>query len=120
MPLPLLSESECVTDLLMHTNPSTVICNDILTCELPQEEYDLVTMIGSALHEIGAYTQTFEKISEIMRPGGYFMYMDFDKYHKKEELLALLPKINMEIEQVEEYKRYSSMSFYCMKIRRIV
>lgn len=102
-----------------HTNPSIVICSDFLGCELPVMEYDLVTMIGSALNEIGVYRKTFEKISQIMKPNGQFLYMDFSKYHKKEELLSILDELNMKLERIENYDRYPSMSFYCMKIRKI-
>lgn len=101
-----------------HTNPSVVICSDFLGCELPAMEYDLVTMIGSALNEIRVYRKTFEKISKMMKPNGQFLYMDFNKYHKKEELLSKLDDLNMELERLEEYDRYPSISFYCMKIRR--
>ncbi|MCJ8013211.1 class I SAM-dependent methyltransferase [Paenibacillus sp. KQZ6P-2] len=101
-----------------HTNSSVVICGDFLTCMLPSMEYDLVTMIGSALNEIGEYRKTFEKISDIMKPNGQLMYMDFNNYHKKEELLSVLHDLNMELERLEEYDRYPSITFYCMKIRR--
>ncbi|WP_199618091.1 methyltransferase domain-containing protein [Paenibacillus alkalitolerans] len=102
-----------------HTNPSNVTCGDFLACMLPKMEYDLVTMIGSALREIGKYRNTLEKISEIMKPNGHLMFMDFDKYHKKDELLGVLHELNLELERLEEYNRYPSVGFYCMKIRKI-
>jgi hypothetical protein len=46
----------------------SVICEDFLTCELPQDHYDLVTMIGSALQETGEYRKGLQKISEVLKP----------------------------------------------------
>lgn len=100
-----------------HPNASTVICEDFLTCELPQT-YDLVTMIGSALQETGAYRKGLQKISEVLKPDAQFMYMDFDRYHKKEDLFELLTELNFELMQIEEYNRFSNVSFYCMKIQK--
>lgn len=102
-----------------HPNSSNVICEDFLTSMLQRMDYDLVTMIGSALQEIGTYREVFHKISNMLKPSGHLMYMDFEKYHNKEKLLEILRDLNMEIERIEEYNRYSSISFYCMKIRRI-
>ncbi|SCY79650.1 Methyltransferase domain-containing protein [Paenibacillus polysaccharolyticus] len=100
-----------------HPNASTVICEDFLACELPQT-YDLVTMIGSALQETGAYRKGLQKISEVLKPNAQFMYMDFDRYHKKEDLFELLTELNFELMHIEEYNRFSNVSFYCMKIQK--
>ena len=102
-----------------HPNPSNVICCDFLTCPLPETEYDLVTMIGSTAREIGAYSATFEKIGSILKPNGYVMYMDFERYFKKEELSDMLHLLNMKIEKLQEYDRFLKTRFYCMKIRKI-
>lgn len=102
-----------------HPNCSNIICEDFLTCKLQRMDYDLVTMIGSALQEIGAYRKVFEKISDILKPNGYLMYMDFNKYNNKEKLQEMLHELSMELVEIEEYKRYSNIKFYCMKIRRI-
>lgn len=101
-----------------HLNPSTVRCDDFLTCPLPIREYDLVTMIGSALNEIGAYRKTLTKICDILKPSGHLMYMDLVKYHRKEELLDILDVLKLKLETIEEYERYPSIGFYCMKLAR--
>jgi len=100
-----------------HTNPSTVKCCDFLECELPAAAYDLVTMIGSAGFEIGAYRKTFEKIKKILKPNGQLLYMDFHKYSNLEDILSIVHDVGMELEQQEQYDRYPSIHFYCMKIR---
>nr|WP_154958878.1 class I SAM-dependent methyltransferase [Paenibacillus xylanexedens] len=100
-----------------HPNASTVICEDFLACELPQT-YDLVTMIGSALQETGEYRKGLQKISEVLKPDAQFMYMDFDRYHKKENLFELLTELKFELKHIEEYNRFSNVSFYCMKIQK--
>lgn len=99
-----------------HLNCSDVICDDILNNHL-SKNYDLVTMIGSALQEIGSYKKVFEKILRLLKPNGHLMFMDFVKYQKKEELLDILYEVGMELVHIEEYNRYSSIRFYCMKIR---
>lgn len=101
-----------------HPNPSTVMSGDFLTFDLPIGEYDLVTMIGSTLNEIGVYRRTFEKIGEILKPGGILMYMDFDRDDRKDKLPDLLPHWHMETEKVETYDRFSSLKFFNMKIRK--
>ncbi|MBD2866776.1 class I SAM-dependent methyltransferase [Paenibacillus oceani] len=102
-----------------HPNPSAVRCDDFLTCPLPSMEYDLVTMIGSALNEIGAYRKTFTAISAMLKPGGHLMYMDLVKYHRKEELLDILGELKWRLEAIEAYERYPSIRFYCMKLVRL-
>ncbi|WP_289373688.1 class I SAM-dependent methyltransferase [Paenibacillus silvae] len=103
-----------------HPNASTVICDDFLACKLPQGHYDLVTMIGSALQETGAYRRCFEKISEVLKPEAQFMYMDFDKYHKKEDLFELLSELKFELMHIEQFNRFSNVGFYCMKLKRVL
>lgn len=103
-----------------HPNASTVICEDFLVSKLPQHHYDLVTMIGSALHETGAYRKALQKISDVLKPNGQWMYMDFDKYHKKEELFEILHELKLELVHIEEFNRYPNASFYCMKIRKLI
>lgn len=102
-----------------HPNSSKIICEDFLTCKLQRMNYDLVTMIGSALQETGAYREVFEKISYILKPNGYLMYMDFDNYNNKEKLQEILHELCIEVEEIEEYNRFSNTRFYCMKIRRL-
>ncbi|GIP18147.1 hypothetical protein J40TS1_37890 [Paenibacillus montaniterrae] len=102
-----------------HPNSSNIICEDFLTCKLQKMDYDLVTMIGSALQEIGAYREVFEKISYILKPNGHLMYMDFDKYNNKDKLQAILHEVRLEVVEMEEFNRFSNSGFYCMKIRRI-
>ncbi|WP_427051628.1 hypothetical protein [Paenibacillus sp. TC-CSREp1] len=77
-------------------------------------------MIGSALQETGAYRRCFEKISEVLKPEAQFMYMDFDKYHKKEDLFELLPELKFELMHIEHFNRFSNVSFYCMKLKRVL
>lgn len=101
-----------------HPNPSTVVCGDFVTCDLPAGEFDLVTMIGSTLNEIGVIGGTFEKIGEILKPGGALMYVDFDQDDRKDNLLDLLPQWHMETEKVETYDRFSNIRFFIMKIRK--
>lgn len=76
--------------------------------------------IGSALHETGAYRKALQKISDILKPNGQWMYMDFDKYHKKEELFELLHELKFELVHIEEFNRYPNVSFYCVKIRKLI
>lgn len=101
-----------------HLNPSYVICSDFLKCEFSLRSFDLITIIGSTLNEVGVYRKTFERVSNLLKPGGHLFYMDLHKYNAKEKLLGMLPELDMDVEVSEEYDRYPSIRFYCIKIKK--
>lgn len=97
-----------------HDNPSQVVCDDFISCPLPQNEYDLLTIIGSTLTQIGNPTEVFNKIYEVMKPEGYLFLMNFESNLGKGEITDLLSSNGFSVDTVEEFDRYPSVKFYCL------
>jgi SAM-dependent methyltransferase len=64
-----------------HPFPATVLNRSILAIDLPRANFDLVTMIGSTLQEIGDYRGALDACFSLLKPGGVFFYMDFTTSH---------------------------------------
>lgn len=105
---------------LGHPNPSDVICENILSTRLQAGSFDVVTMIGSTMNEIGNYEQTLEACFNLLKSNGTFFYMDMVKYNdlKKFEDWARHNKVI--VEQVEIFDRYANLSSFMLKARKQV
>lgn len=64
-----------------HPYPADAVCEDLLAGRLPRRAFALVTLIGSTLHEIGAYEGALDACFELVEPGGVLFYADFDAFH---------------------------------------
>jgi ubiquinone/menaquinone biosynthesis C-methylase UbiE len=64
-----------------HPNPSLVVCENILETTLKEDQFDLVTIIGSTVKETEQYEKSIKKCFSLLNDNGHLMYMDFEKYH---------------------------------------
>jgi SAM-dependent methyltransferase len=63
-----------------HPNPADIYCRDVLL-PWPGAAFDLVTIIGSTLHEIGDAARGLDACAALLAPHGSLFYMDFDAFH---------------------------------------
>jgi ubiquinone/menaquinone biosynthesis C-methylase UbiE len=101
-----------------HPNPAIVLCEDMLQMKL-EEEFDLVTMIGSTLKEIGRYEEALDICFRLMKPDGLFVYMDFSKNHLPDRFEKYLrDKTSYRILKRQIEDRFSNLQFYIYLIKR--
>lgn len=100
-----------------HSNPSKVICADFLSYLQPAE-FDLLTLIGSTLNEIGDPEQTLAKACEILKNNGLLFIMNLEKYLQRDEINRMLRHAGFAVEVVEAYDRYPGIQFYCILARK--
>lgn len=101
-----------------HTNPSHVVCEDFTRASLPENEYDLVTIIGSTLQESGKTKEVFAKTHEIMKVDGYLFVMNLEKYSSFQATLDSLQAASFVLETSEKFNRFSGVEFYCLGLRK--
>ena len=87
-----------------HTNPSTVICEDILKTELPRRSFDVVTVVGSTFEEVGETPALFGVCMELLRPGGHLFAAPIDR---NGQATALLRQARLSSVPVIHDKRFS-------------
>ncbi|MFD1177952.1 class I SAM-dependent methyltransferase [Paenibacillus puldeungensis] len=96
-----------------HPNPSTVICEDFLQTSLPDNAFDVATIIGSTIVEIGKYRETLDNIVKILKPGGLLFYMDFSKYHTQTQFEDYIRENNsLKVITKQTFDRFPSLEFY--------
>lgn len=101
-----------------HINPSQVVCDDYTCSTLQINTYDLVTIIGSTLNQIGKNKEVLHKTYAILKPGGKFYVMNFKDNTSLAELTELAISAGFEMDIVEEFDRYPSVSFYCLFLKK--
>lgn len=101
-----------------HPNSSKVCCENILESSLPDGYFDLVTIIGSTVNEIGNYNDTLENCFRLLKNGGYLIYMDFQKYNVAETFEDWVTERGHWIEKVEDYERFKNVQAYMYKVRK--
>jgi len=101
-----------------HPNPAKVLCEDILATTLPKQSFDLVTMIGSTLKEIGNYEAGLNATLDLVADGGEFFYMDFKACHEPTDFEDFITKTDFKIINNEYHDRYPDFPFYIYQVGR--
>jgi SAM-dependent methyltransferase len=60
-----------------HPNPSRVVCADLLAGPIAGAPFDLVTVVGSTMREIGDHHAAVAASIELLAPRGVLFYADF-------------------------------------------
>ncbi|MBR2402098.1 MAG: class I SAM-dependent methyltransferase [Lachnospiraceae bacterium] len=81
-----------------NPNKVNIICSDVMLVEGMDEQYDIVTMVGSARLESGLFETIIEKAFSFLKPGGSLYYQSVDKNEAKESVIALCEKNKMQID----------------------
>ncbi|WP_242698486.1 class I SAM-dependent methyltransferase [Bacillus sp. SD088] len=101
-----------------HPNPSQVICKSIFDPNLPKERYDLVTMIGSAINEIGDFQKSLDACFDLLKSGGYLMFMAHLRYSPGEMVEEYIQNTDYLLEKQKIYKEFPEYPFYICKIKK--
>lgn len=83
--------------LINEKNPNkvTIIHSDVLLIDDLENQFDIVTMVGSTRTESGLYESIMEKAFSFLKKGGSFYYQTLDEAETKEDMAALCAKNNM-------------------------
>jgi len=81
-----------------NPNKVNIICSDVMLVEGMDEQYDIVTMVGSARLESGLFETIIEKAFAFLKRGGSLYYQSVDKNEAKESVIALCEKNKMQID----------------------
>lgn len=101
-----------------HPYPSTIVNEDVRQHTLPSSEFDLVTMIGSTLREIGHCHETLIQVRELLKSGGSFMLMCFEKDIPQEQSRILVESAGFLIKIVEGFTRFKQVECYAMVLMK--
>ncbi|WP_052769872.1 bifunctional 2-polyprenyl-6-hydroxyphenol methylase/3-demethylubiquinol 3-O-methyltransferase UbiG [Paenibacillus sp. IHB B 3415] len=101
-----------------HPNPSKVLCKSIFDSDLPQEAFDIVTLIGSAINETGDFKKCLDSCFHLIKPGGHLMFMAGLKYTPSEMLEEYISHTKYQIMQNDLYEAFPEYPFFISKIRK--
>lgn len=101
-----------------HPNPSQVICENIIETTLEENQFDIVTIIGSTLEESKQYENVLKSCFNLLKDNGYLMVMDFEKNKSFEDFKKVISQSDHLIIDKEAYETYESLSFYICKVRK--
>jgi SAM-dependent methyltransferase len=96
-----------------HPNAATVVCADAL--QPPGEllgRFDMVTVIGSTMREIGNYDQALTTCARLLSPGGVLFYSDFHEFHEPARFSQLAPQIGLHELELRESAELPRLRFY--------
>ncbi|MNU63512.1 Methyltransferase domain protein [compost metagenome] len=103
-----------------HSNPSKVICEDFLKTTLPEHHFDLVTIIGSTVGEIGNPDKTFDNIAKIVKPSGSLFYVGLKHHIPQSQFENYIERSGKWIvKKKDEFNRYPEMAFYTYLVEKI-
>lgn len=94
--------------LVNECNPNSVriIHSDVMLVDDLQSKCDIVTMVGSARMESGLFDTILEKAFSFLKPGGAMYYQTLDEKEKKEDVLRICDKNQMQVEAYELDEQY--------------
>lgn len=101
-----------------HPNPSKVLCKSIFDSDLPKGEFDIVTLIGSAINETGDFNRCLDSCFSLLKQGGYLMFMASLKYSFLEKLEFYIKGTAFQIEQKNVYDEFPEYPFFICKIKK--
>lgn len=103
-----------------HPNPSTVLCKSIFDSDLPEEKFDLVTLIGSAINETGDFEKCMDACFNLLKHGGHLLFMASLKHSYYEMLETYIYKKSLRIEQKKTHEDFPEYPFFICKISKIL
>lgn len=101
-----------------HPNPSQVICKSIFDSDLPKESFDIVTLIGSAINEIGEFQMCMDACFNLLKPGGNLMFMAHLKSSPSKMIMEYLKNRKYVLIKGERYEEFPEYPFYICKIKK--
>ncbi len=99
-------------DRLGHPNPSRVVHGDLLQADLGP--FDLVTVVGSTVHETHAPARALQVAQAWVRPGGWFYATIL---HSMGNPKSLLPELRGKL-RIQEYAALEEVRFTAVLARQ--
>ena len=93
-----------------------IVNKDILNYN-PIDKFDIITIIGSTIQEIGCYTETFKKIISLLTDNGELYYSSVSKEESKEQLIKALDKTGYIISDYKKYEKYGLVLIVCRIVK---
>jgi hypothetical protein len=101
----------------LYPYPATVHAADLLEHRLPPASFDVVTLIGSTLSEIGAYEAALDAAVALLAPGGHLFYMDFVHLHASQRFDAHAAQKGWPIVAHHVVSEHPDAAFYVYVVR---
>ncbi len=86
--------------LVNEKNPNKVIVihSDVMSVDGFDDQFDIVTMVGSTRMESGRYITIMEKVFSLLKKGGSLYYQTLDEKESQEDMASVCEKNNMRID----------------------
>jgi len=101
-----------------HPNPSKVLCKSIFDSDFPKGQFDIVTLIGSAINETGDFKRCLDSCFGLVKRGGYLMFMASLKFPSLGMLEGYIAETGLQVEQQNLYGEFPEYPFFICKIRK--
>lgn len=79
----------------------------------PKDKFDIVTMVGSTVQEIGYYKEIFKKATSLLNDGGELYYSSVTKEETKEQLIDALKDTSYIIADYQRLEKYGLVLIVC-------
>lgn len=96
-----------------QNNRNIEIINKDLFDYSPVDKFDIITMIGSTVQEIGLYKETFNKVSSMLTERGEVFYSCVDRNETRENLLIGLKDTELIISDYQRLEKYGLVLVVC-------
>lgn len=104
-----------------QNNRNIEIINKDLFDYSPVDKFDIITMIGSTVQEIGLYKETFNKVSSMLTERGEVFYSCVDRNETRENLLIGLKDTELIISDYQRLEKYGLVLVVCkLKFSNII
>ena len=95
-----------------HPNPSIVLNDNVLNNNLMWESFDLVTVIGSTIAEIGNYELALSQCLKLLKKNGLIFYSDFYGFNEPVRFVEFTGNNRIIIHHHAEFREIESVKFY--------
>ena len=104
-----------------QNNRNIEIINKDLFDYSPADKFDIITMIGSTVQEIGLYKETFNKVSSMLTERGEVFYSCVDRNETRENLLIGLNDTKLIVSDYQRLEKYGLVLVVCkLKFSNII
>jgi SAM-dependent methyltransferase len=98
-----------------HPFPARVLCRSVL--DVAAGPFDLITMIGSTLHEIGDHRGGLDACRSLLAPAGALFYMDFTAHHPAAAFEQWAAAAGLTVTHRAEQREYPELELYLFVAR---
>ena len=96
-----------------QNNRNIEIINKDLFDYSPVDKFDIITMIGSTVQEIGLYKETFNKVSSMLTERGEVFYSCVDRNETRENLQIGLKDTKLIVSDYQRLEKYGLVLVVC-------